>query len=385
MGQLILQGTGVTDSYISNADTSTNFSTEAVIATGKSTPVLRGLLKFDLSSIPSGATILDATLTLTYAADNSSNVRTLRVYRITRGMVITQVTWNQFSSGNNWGIAGVGDTTSDREAADIGNVSIPASPTLDTGVNITLTAAKIQEMISGGVFTNNGFLLQVDTENTDNINYHSTEASTSGFRPKLVVNYEVSSPSASVSSSSSASKSPSASVSPSSSISSSISRSVSPSTSQSPSASVSPSSSASPSPSAGYSIYTRQELSVLPTTDNDLTITYIDSEEDRVSEADGIRVGQVGTNEYMIHQFKTFVGTQVYGTIEFQGQSSLAPRYSTVYLQIYNQVSHAWETLTSNSEADEEIDFELLAFVSDLTNYKTPQNTISCRVYQLAL
>jgi hypothetical protein len=101
----------------------------------------------------------------------------------------SQATWNVYTTGNNWGTAGAANTSTDREAADIGSVSNPANPTLNTGVNISLTASKIQEMINGGVFTNNGFVLQCDTEASDGLEYHSTEASTESYRPKLVIDY----------------------------------------------------------------------------------------------------------------------------------------------------------------------------------------------------
>lgn len=86
-----------------------------------------------------------------------------------------------------------------------------------------------------------------------------------------------------------------------------------------------------------------------------------------------------------MHQFKGFVGSETRATIEWEGQSSLAPKYSAVYLQIYNHNTSAWETKTSNSTADDGIDFELSATITDLTNYKDSSNVISCRVYQLAI
>ena len=174
--------------------------------------------------------------------------------------------------------------------------------------------------------------------------------------------------------------SPSASVSPSA----STSPSISPSSSLSPSASISPSASSSPSPSSGFSNNTREENSVLPSGDNDLSTMYTEIEDTYISKRDNIYVGQVGALEYMIHQFKTFVGQNSKCKIEWEGMSTLAPDLSPVYLQIYNQISGLWETIDIMDDADEDINFQLRGKIPDLTNYVNSM-VISCRVYQLAI
>jgi hypothetical protein len=198
--------------------------------------------------------------------------------------------------------------------------------------------------------------------------------------PSTSVSVSISvSPSSSISVSESASISHSATNSPSPSISSSLSPSST--LSASPSSSTSPSA----SPSAGFAMFTRDDQSSLPSNDNDLTTQYTEQEEEDVSVRDDTRVGQAGTLQYMIHQFKKFVGSQTYALIEAELQSSLDPRYSTVYLQIYNRNSSTWETIDSNSTSDSDVDVELSAVVSDLTNYKDASKIVSCRIYQLAI
>lgn len=213
------------------------------------------------------------------------------------------------------------------------------------------------------------------------------------------------SPSASVSQSSSESKSESKSssasnsssssqsISPSASFSQSASQSLSPSgsSSSSPSASVSPStsesrsSSPSSSPSFGYSNYTREENAVLPSNDNDLSTTYTEQEEIDVSESDNIRVGQTGTLTYMIHQFKVFAGSNNSCQITWEGQSTLAPSLSPVYLQVYDYTNLVWTTVRSKTSGSEDTDFKLRKEIIDLTNYKDSGNVIASRVYQLAI
>ena len=203
---------------------------------------------------------------------------------------------------------------------------------------------------------------------------------------------------------SSPSLSPSASFSPSPSATPSHSPSLSPSTSISLSDS--------PSPSEGYQRYSRGNLPNagrylyggvggvrylygehiryggergVDVDDSDLGTIYTEDEKIDVAQTDAVRVGQLGILEFMIHQYKDFVNAEGYCTIEWFGRSKLEGYRSTIYLQVYNQVTNEWETLDSNNTAEEYEDVELFATLLDLTNYKTAINTISCRVYQRAI
>lgn len=183
------------------------------------------------------------------------------------------------------------------------------------------------------------------------------------------------------SSSPSASRSPSASVSPSISPSGSISASTSPSSSNSPSIS----SSVSPSPSKGYSLYSRGDELILPAGNNDLEHLYSELDEEKVVREDLTRIGQTAQLQYMIHEFKNFVGDKSKAELQWVGRSTLAPALSTVYLQIYNQSTDLWENIDSNNTAHADKEFELTAVINRLANYKDDQEIITCRTYQLAI
>jgi len=150
----------------------------------------RALIKFDLSGIPSNATIESAVLSIRATTDKSSNARTFSVYRVLRVWVDSQATWNVYSTGNNWGTAGCANTTTDREASNIGTRNFTATETLNQFKDFTLTAAKIEEMING-TLTNNGFLIQSATESDDCYYFNSTEDGTEENNPKLVITYTV--------------------------------------------------------------------------------------------------------------------------------------------------------------------------------------------------
>lgn len=194
MPTVTLRDTGVTAAQLESTNPTTNFQNRVEVGENNtaSGEVDRTVIKFPLdtpTNIPAGSRIVSATLQLTVNSDRSSNTRTMRVYRVKRAWVDSQATWNQYSSGNNWGSAGCGDSTNDREATDIGSASVSDSLAVDTTVSISLTPASVQQMLSGGSFTNNGFLLQVDTETDDKYVYYSVGEASVAKRPTLTVEY----------------------------------------------------------------------------------------------------------------------------------------------------------------------------------------------------
>jgi len=98
-----------------------------------------------------------------------------------------------------------------------------------------------------------------------------------------------------------------------------------------------------------------------------------------------VRVSQSATDEYAIHQFKDYVGASNSVSLEWEGQTNCAPSFSTVYLQIYNHDTSAWETVDSDNSSAVDTDFTLSGNIADLTNYKSASNVIVCRVYQKAV
>lgn len=146
--------------------------------------------------------------------------------------------------------------------------------------------------------------------------------------------------------------------------------------------SVSPS--ASPSPSPGWEDYTRGDENVLPADDTSLETNYSVQDYTDVDTKNDVRVAQSATDEYAVHQFKDYVVASA-ATLEWEGQSDLAPSSSTVVLQIYNRDTPGWENVDTDSTTAADTDFILTGNIADLTNYKDGSNVISCRVYQEAV
>jgi len=100
------------------------------------------------------------------------------------------VTWNTYDGSNAWGTTGADNTTTDRDLTDIGSSSFTATETANTEKQFTLTAASIQSMLTGGGFTNNGFVLKMDTETNDAYSFYSSEYAVDVTKiPKLVITY----------------------------------------------------------------------------------------------------------------------------------------------------------------------------------------------------
>ena len=89
--------TPVADAYVSSADPTTNYGSAPVLYVGRtgSTQIGRALFRFDLSSLPAGATVLSAT----FQANLVSNpvpppTMTVELKRIVTSWGELSVTWN---------------------------------------------------------------------------------------------------------------------------------------------------------------------------------------------------------------------------------------------------------------------------------------------------
>jgi hypothetical protein len=186
-------GTVSTDGYMRDDNTTYvgGTSTPTSISVGESNAaasVRRGLIKADLSSIPTTATITSATLSLTVVTDLSSNARDMYAYRIKRNWDNNYACWNNYGNGSAWASAGCSNTSTDREATAVGTVNVAASPAVGSVIDMPLSVSAVQEWTSGGT-ANYGVLLQVATESSDLINYNSNENGDSALNPKWTINY----------------------------------------------------------------------------------------------------------------------------------------------------------------------------------------------------
>lgn len=179
------------DTRIVDTDANGNYGTADKVVIGKysTTSTSRALIKFDLSSIPSSATIISATLSFYVKADNATASDTISVYRTKRNWVETQATWNIYSTGNNWGTAG-GLGADDYDSTVWGTVAVSASESVDAEKAISLSISEFTKSING-TYSNYGWIVKTAEGGNSQYDYHSSSGLTAGTRPKLVVEYTV--------------------------------------------------------------------------------------------------------------------------------------------------------------------------------------------------
>jgi len=177
------------DTYISSNAATTNYGNVNAFQAGYYNTIIRhGLIKFDLSSIPSGETCDSAVLSLWLQADLANYAMTFSLHRLLLDWVELQATYNIYSTGNNWpDTAGYGSSSVDMSAMGVSG-TISASESLNTEIQITITDKAEFKKMYDGTYTNYGWLIKATEEaDTRMWGFHSSEAATSGYRPKLVV------------------------------------------------------------------------------------------------------------------------------------------------------------------------------------------------------
>jgi len=187
-----IQITGTTDcedAFISDWNPTRNYGGATYLTVGESTTGKRRvLMRFDLSEVPLGATIISSKLKLYHTTNNASNTRTIRVYRVKRAWTEgtgdhtpndgTMVDWDEYDGTNPWSTAGCGDSN-DRETTEIGSLSLASDLPTSTWIIIPLTAS-VKTDLDWGVensVSETGYLLKMDTESDDEHVFSSSEGS----------------------------------------------------------------------------------------------------------------------------------------------------------------------------------------------------------------
>jgi hypothetical protein len=150
-----------------------------------------GLLYFDVSSIPSTATIESARLQMYVIQRSNANWTWPATYQMKRAWEEEQATWNQAANGVPWGVPGANDPLTDRWFRPTDLITM-------TDVN-TWYEWDVTEMVQDWVFTpgaNKGLTVRVVDHPETPVEYlfASSEYPTESLRPKLVVRYRLGPP-----------------------------------------------------------------------------------------------------------------------------------------------------------------------------------------------
>jgi hypothetical protein len=181
------------DTYVDAGQPTVNFSADSTIRTytwPTNTAANRIIIKWDLSNIPRGATIHDATLSVymygTEGTGGDDNYDLL-VHRIlNHNPSISKCTWNSFDGVNSW------SGGSDGGAADLGQ----AESAVVVGKSVGHKNWSMTQMVQAWVNdpgTNFGLLLSPDSSAASDSNryFRSTEYCEPDQRPKLTVTYTI--------------------------------------------------------------------------------------------------------------------------------------------------------------------------------------------------
>ncbi len=193
-------GTDGIDAYVNSSSADTNYATNTSVIVSST---YNGLFKFDMSSIPTNATIDSATMSLWNYGTQTSNVN-LALYGILEansGWTETGATWNYAAdsttrwvgdAGNNGGAdAGCSVSGTDYNAEALGTFTYTANNPALTEHTFGVSDSQIGEMIREA--HNFGFVLRV-TGGGSSISFRSSDYATAAYRPKLVINFTEATP-----------------------------------------------------------------------------------------------------------------------------------------------------------------------------------------------
>ncbi len=112
------QGTGgYTGNNATYFDYSYGYNNSSLLQVGANNGI-KSLLRFDVSAIPAGKTVDEATLRLYYRGRSNSNPLTLGAHRVLADWIDSQANRIQRKTGVNWSVAGMGSGSDYLAAAD---------------------------------------------------------------------------------------------------------------------------------------------------------------------------------------------------------------------------------------------------------------------------
>src|SRR3989338_7378649 len=167
------------DTYIRESTSSTNYqsATSLYVGLDATSKPMRMIFWPNLTDIPPGATVQDASLAV-YAVSDPDDDQVVSAYRISQNMTIGQTTWNLSQTGVNW--TAIGGTYS----GWITNTTIGANGYYQ--FNLT---SFVQAVVDNN-YSNYGILfIGFEASGADNKAIRSLEYSTVAQRPNLTVEY----------------------------------------------------------------------------------------------------------------------------------------------------------------------------------------------------
>ncbi|MHC4712023.1 MAG: putative Ig domain-containing protein [Planctomycetota bacterium] len=171
--------TGWDDSWITEDNPNDNFGDYIWTHLQYSTQD-RQLHEFDISDIPSSATVDEALLKI-YVHEIQSGTPQISAYRLLKSWVESEVTYNKKDSSTNWASPGL------QSGTDYASSASATSSSVTSAGWATLDITDLVQDWVDGTYTNRGVLLRLIT--SGHLKTRMSEYSTSSVRPKLEVTY----------------------------------------------------------------------------------------------------------------------------------------------------------------------------------------------------
>ena len=170
------------DTYIDQADADTSFHTNMRLKI-KQPDQKRPLLKFDLSTVPPGSTILEANLYLytDWYVSVPGRSTTVSIYKLHRNWVPSETTWRRFNATTFWHTEGA-DHSTDRS-------EIASASTVVNAVNKQFTW-NVRDLVQSWVDnpgSNYGMILICDF--SVEYRFYAVNDPDTRFQPKLAIRY----------------------------------------------------------------------------------------------------------------------------------------------------------------------------------------------------
>jgi len=174
---------GIRDTFISAWEPQRTFGENANLLV-KNDGNFAGLLRFDLGSVPTGATIHQATLRVYPYNWDGQGTMDLQVYRLLRPWIDSEANWNRAAIENPWDIPGANDPVTDREPDP---VAVQTVTGLGNWYELDITGLANEWVVNAQ--TNYGMILR--GVGYQSVIYHLASAnhSTMSVRPQLVLDY----------------------------------------------------------------------------------------------------------------------------------------------------------------------------------------------------
>jgi uncharacterized repeat protein (TIGR01451 family) len=186
---------GCADTRISAEEPDENFA-EGELALG-----MRGdigvLIRFDVSSIPANARVLEATLGLRGHnwGPRGPEPAICAAYAVTRTWTETEATWHRARRSDKWGLPGCNDTQTDRSPTELSRAALHER---DVWYRWSVTPA-VQQWVSDPASNNGIYIRQTNTEVPGEYDIRESEYPGPDQRPYLIVEYTLSPPPPSIS------------------------------------------------------------------------------------------------------------------------------------------------------------------------------------------